>query len=261
MSDVDARPAAVSSWLGIDTDGLIEPRPDLWGFGGLHGGLTLALLAERMQQAAPARQLRSLAAQYHRPIRRPFEIGTTVVRAGRTLTAVGAEASVEGRASVTASGTWASLDRSLPSALSPAPDAPRPPDCPIFTIPPEFVPFAVHTEIRPVGPNRPFAGCERPELTAWIRLLDDDRPPDLPRLLVLMDSLAPSYAAVLREPVPIPTIEYTVRPAGTGGEPSPWILLHARTRHVSDGWVDELIDAWDLGGTHLAAASQLRLVV
>lgn len=123
--------------------------------------------------------------------------------------------------------------------------------------------FARYTEIRPVGPNRPFAGGVEPELTAWIRLVDDDRPPDAHRFVLLMDALAPSYAAILTTPTLIPTVELTVRPAAMlAAASSPWLLLHARTHMASaTGWVDEQIDAWGPDGTHLGSAHQLRLVV
>jgi hypothetical protein len=117
-------------------------------------------------------------------------------------------------------------------------------------------------EIRPVGPNRPYTGGAEPELTAWIRLLEDDEPPDVHRLILLMDGLAPSYAAVLTELVPLPTVEFTVGPAaGLKRAASPWVLLRARTHQAgADGWVDEGIDAWGPDGDHLGSARQVRLV-
>ena len=262
MNGTTFEPQSVGRLLAIEIGLDIEPRRDLWGFGGLHGGLTLALLAERMQRAVGAGALRSVAAQYHRPLRRPFQIETEVTRQGRTMAATSATASVDGSRAVTASGIFAAGEgRAVPLAASAPPDAPPPADCPVFTIPTELVPFAQHTEIRPVGANRPFASGREPELTAWIRLVDDDEPPDALRLIVLMDSLAPSSAAVLDAPVAIPTIELSVRPTGAIGERSPWVLLRSTTRSVHGGWVDESIDAWSIDGAHLATATQLRLVM
>ncbi|ETA02674.1 hypothetical protein ThrDRAFT_01246 [Frankia casuarinae] len=34
-----------------------------------------------------------------------------------------------------------------------------------------------------VGPNRPYGGGAEPTLTAWIRLREDDHPPDTNRLM------------------------------------------------------------------------------
>jgi len=81
-------------------------------------------------------------------------------------------------------------------------------------------------------------------------------------MIMLMDALAPSYAAILTAPQPIPMVELTVRCAdGLAGTTSPWILLRASTTWASaDGWLNEHIDAWDPAGTHLASAGQLRTV-
>ena len=100
------------------------------------------------------------------------------------------------------------------------------------------------------------------ELTAWIRLVVDDEPPDEARLVVLLDSLAPSYAAVLSTLAPIPTIELTVRPtAALASAASPWVLVRARTNVAGEsGWIDETLDAWGPDGVHLAHGSQLRLL-
>jgi hypothetical protein len=235
----------------------------LWGFRGLHGGLTLALLASVMRRGAPGpARLRSATARFHRPLSEPFGIETAVLRSGG-VTTLSARA---GGDSVVHADASAIFGVERPGACMPlappAPPAPPPADCEQFRIPPEFVPISAFMEIRPVGPNRPYAGCAAPELTAWIRLAEDDEPPDSYRLIMLMDALAPSYAAVLTELQLIPTVELTVRLARSAQRASsPWILLHARTRWTeTDGWLEEQIDAWDPDGVHLASAHQLRVV-
>jgi NAD(P)-dependent dehydrogenase (short-subunit alcohol dehydrogenase family) len=101
-----------------------------------------------------------------------------------------------------------------------------------------------------------------PALTAWVRLREDDHPPGTRRLILLMDALAPSYAAILSTLVPIPTVELTIRPnQNLARASSPWVLLHAQTRAASaDGWIDEEIQAWGPDGAHLGSAQQLRLM-
>ena len=143
-----------------------------------------------------------------------------------------------------------------------SPPAPPPESCEVFEIPPEFVPISVFWQIRPVGANRPYAGGTEPELTAWVRLLEDEEPPDVHRLILLMDALAPAYAAILPSLRLIPTVELTVRPgAGVATASSPWVLLRARTRSAdASGWNEEIIDAWDPAGVHLGSAHQLRLL-
>ncbi|MEV0592743.1 thioesterase family protein [Nonomuraea cavernae] len=244
-------------------DDLIETGAHLRGFGGVHGGLTLALLTTAMAERAPGALLQNVTARYLRPLGGEFRIEVPEERTGRTMTALAARAVTEKGVHVDASAIFAAPRRaSWPPVTPSAPAAPPPEDCEVFTIPPEFVAISTSMEIRPVGPNRPYAGGAEPELTAWIRLLEDDEPPDVHRLTLLLDGLAPSYAAVLSELALLPTVEFAVRPAiGLQRTASPWVLLRARTHRASaDGWVDEGIDAWGPDGDHLGSARQLRLV-
>ena len=91
------------------------------------------------------------------------------------------------------------------------PSVPPHGDCKRFDIPAGLVPISAFLEVRPTDDSRPYAGGARPVLTAWLRLTEDDRPPGLYRLIMLMDALAPSYAAILTAPQPVPTVELTVR--------------------------------------------------
>lgn len=211
------------------------------GFGGLHGGLTLALLARAMRQDAPDdTRLRSAKVRLHRPLSETFEIDTQVVRSGR-VTALAGQAGKDGAVQADAAAIFGA---ERPASFRPVSRQRRQhrrrQTAKLFAIPPEFVPISTFMEIRPVGHNRPYAGCPEPELTAWIRLTEDDQPPDAYRFLLLMDALAPSYAAVLTDLQLIPTVELTVRP---GQElqhaSSPWILLHAGPagRAPTAGWI------------------------
>lgn len=237
--------------------------PALWGFGGVHGGLTLALLTEAMCRRADGRVLRSVFAQFRRPLRDEIEIRVTDDGTGKTLSWLSAEASSKGAIAVSAKATFSRQVGSGFASISPGmPIAPRPKDCPVFTPPAGFVPFAQRTETRPVGPGRPFAGMQEPELVAWVRLVDDDLPPDRVRLMILVDALPPSFGALLTAPVPIPTVTLAVTPGGgLTSASSPWVLLRARASFAtSDGWHTERIDAWSEDGAYLGSAEQLRLV-
>lgn len=237
---------------------------DLWGFGGVHGGLALALLTSAMRDLVPGAALRSVTGQFVKPIRDGAEVEARLIRRGRLVAVTAATAASVGSVNLTASGVfgsagcvaWASF------APPPVPAAPTPEECDVFVIPVEFVPFARHTEVRPVGTARPFAGGSIPELTAWIRFVADDYPPDPLRLITLLDALPPSYAAVMSAPAFVPTVELTVRPsAGLERASAPWVLVRTRTRSAGpDGWIDETIDAWGLDGVHLGSAQQLRVV-
>ncbi len=242
------------------TDSSVPSSDDLRGFSVFHGGLALALMGKAMMVHEPERQLVSLRGSFHRSIRGPLEIDATVVRQGRTATVCEARAFSGDDVYVSASAVLAPAVPPNIGRMSPgAPQAPEPLDCEPFVVPPEFVPISSQTEIRPVGPNRPYAGGSEPVLTSWVRLMGIDEPPDTSRLIFLMDALAPSHAAVMSDLASIPTVELTVNL--TNVCQAPWILLEARTEVARpDGWVLEHINAWDESGSHVAFASQLRRV-
>jgi hypothetical protein len=243
--------------------GTFDPGPQLSGFGGLHGGLLLALMVLAMAEQAPEARLHSVTGRFHRPVTGMFGVEATLARAGKTAVMLSARAASEAGTHAEATAVFgAPRDGNWPAVAPLPPAAPPPEDCELFTIPREFVPIAEYMQIRPVGPNRPYAGGSQPELTAWIRLVEDDRPPDLLRFVLLLDGLAPAYAAVLDGLALVPTVELTVRPGvALAGAASPWVLLRARTRAASpDGWNDEEIQAWGPDGRYLGSGQQLRLV-
>jgi hypothetical protein len=243
-------------------DGLIEVGRDLRGFGGVHGGLGLALLTTAMQRQVTGALLRRVTARYLRPLGDIFGIEVSVERAGRVMTALAAHAVTDKGINIDATAIFAPPSQApLPSVIPPAPAVPPPEECETFTLPAELVAISTSMQVRPADTNRPFAGGGKPALTAWIRLLEDNEPPDVHRLILLMDGLAPSYSAILQEPLPIPTVEFSVGPAaGLDHATSPWVLLRATTHQAGpDGWVHENIDAWGPDGTHLGTGRQLRL--
>ncbi|MEW2621358.1 thioesterase family protein [Streptomyces sp. NPDC048106] len=255
--------ATPGALLRKPVSGWLPAQAHLRGFGGFHGGLALALLTSAMREHAPGLELQSVTGRFDRPVDPGFGVDSSLVRAGRTLTVVRAAAQGEKGTAIEASAVFARRGEDAWQAVTPPPPAaPRPEECEVFAIPPEFVPIATSMEIRPVGPARPYAGGPVPELIAWVRLVEDDEAPDVLRLVLLMDALAPSYAAVLSTLAVVPTVELTVRPGpGLAGASSRWILLRATTRAAGpDGWVDEQIDAWGADGTHLGSAHQLRVV-
>src|SRR5690348_7063517 len=215
----------------------IDPPVHLRGFGGLHGGLTLALLAKAARCGGDDGVMRSATVRFHHPVSQAFTMAITRPRRGR----VSVDAlSFAGDRSLMASASLVTAPVRTQWLPPVGPDCPsvRPPgDCERFAVPAGLVPIGQFLEVRPTDDRRPYAGGARPVLTAWLRLTEDDEPPAPDRMIMLMDALAPSYAAILTAPQPIPTVELTVRCAdGLAGATSPWILL--RVNHLGvGGWV------------------------
>lgn len=240
----------------------MEAPRGLWGFGGLHGGLALASMATRMHRSRPPARLRSISGRFLRAIRSPFAVeAIREVEAGKAIS-YAARITADGHACATASAVYGAARSSViafPGDLS-APAVPSWEVCVPLVVPREWAPVAQQTEIRPAGRNRPFAGGSEPELTAWVRLVGDDAPPDLFRLIFLSDALAPSYSAILDTPQQIPTVELAAHFTQKAAR-SPWVLISARTDCVTeDGWLTERIDVWNCDGDLLALARQLRVI-
>ncbi|RQQ07727.1 thioesterase family protein [Burkholderia stagnalis] len=267
MESFDLRATVAQLWDASQPEALIGLDQSWWGWGGIHGGLALSLMTAAMQRRSEGRILQQVSGQFRRSLREPFKLNVSEQGAGKNVSWLGAHALDGENVAVSASAIFSVSNTQdvMKGVKSMSPEMPAVPpafECPIFTVPPEFVPFARHTEIRPVGSARPYMGGAEPELVAWIRLVDDDLPPDDKRLIVLMDALAPSYSAVFNSPVAIPTVALTVTPGnGLSAASSPWVLLRARTdicRH--DGWLLERLDAWAPDGAHLGSGEQLRVL-
>ena len=258
-----ASPAPPWVLLGQAVPGHLVLGEHLRGFGGIHGGLALALMTSAMQEQAAGEPLRSVTARYHRAIAGEFRIEVTSIRSGQAVRTLAARATGQKGLYADATGVFGPpLRAGWPLVAQRPPAAPSPADCEVFAVPSEFARISAYLEIRPVGPSRPYGAGAEPALTAWVRLREDDHPPGTSRLILLMDALAPSYAAILSTLVLIPTVELTVRPTeNLPRSSSPWVLLQAQTRAASaDGWIDEEIQAWGPDGAHLGSAQQLRLM-
>ena len=265
-----------------------EDLTGLYGFGGLHGGAVAALLLAQMQPTvAPDFRPVEITTHYLSPVTEPPAVRVEVLREGVRTTQVRAIATVGDNPVATAEAVFSRaqtrpadsaralpvLTPTLPSGITAIDDS-QP-----FAVPAEFMPLARLLEIRPATPTLPFSGADEAALCAWIRLLDpghgpgSDRHPTrgprirpLARLLILVDSLAPSYAALLRGLTPVPTVRMTVhfspeahRDASTGDDG--WVLVRGNTGQAgADRWLTESLDVWTSSGTHLASATQLRTV-
>ena len=246
----------------------------LWGFGGLHGGLALALLTHDMTDPESGQQLRAATGRFHRPVREKVGSVTRTDATTRSTTSRSAylfAPDAPDSPLVSATALFGAPVRSthlhgsgpVPTthrAHAEMPSVPSWTDASLFTPPPSLVPVSAHYELRVTGSNRPFAGGTEPRLTAWARLTDDERTPDPLRLLFLADALAPSYAAVLSAPHAIPTVELNAAITGAAAV-SPWVLVDAVTESASPGgWVTETISVWGEDRALLATVTQLRVI-
>lgn len=262
QTDTTVSAPTIGSVIDAGTKGRIPEAPDLWGHGGLHGGLTLAALAAAAC-ADDDRRLRSVTGQFLRPVQHAADLQADELRLGRTVRTVAVRATTEGSLRATATVTTGSIGQpTAPAAVRPAaPSVPPPESCAVLALPDESASIVSHTEIRPATGALPFSGGEVPELVAWVRRTDDDRSPGDLDLVVLADAIAASYTATLTFLALTPTLELSVAPTGPAAV-SPWVLVRTRANVVSeDGWIEESIELWDEERAHLASARQRRILI
>lgn len=234
------------------------------GFNGLHGGLAVAALVRRMRLLVPAdRRLACVTARFIRPLTGPIVVDADIVRNGSTLTITSANASSESGTGVAATAIFGVLARRDFPVLAP----PMPTgiadlaDAAVVRIPPEFIPISQRMEIRAATGELPYSGSAVPVLCGWIRLKDEVADTD-ERITILVDSLAPSYTALLTDLKAVPTVEMSVQMSVAAAEATfDWALVRATTTSADAyGYVRETIDLWAEGGEHLASCTQLRVV-
>lgn len=254
----------VATSIADALSGKASDDQSLFGFGGLHGGLTAAILLRKMRaEVEPQLVPIELIVQLLRPLPGLPDLSAEVIHSGRTLTLASATASSNLRTGASATLALSAHTRRRIRTVSP----PRRTNVlPIeraepFVTPPEFVPISTRFEVRPATPALPFSGADEASLCAWIRLAEPVND-HWERLLLLSDALAPSYAAVLTDLQLIPTVRMTVRfTTEVASTDFSWVLVEATTVEAGvDGWLTEAINLWSEDGTLLASSSQLRLV-
>ncbi len=255
---------SISEFLQAGDSAKTSEHNGLNGFSGLHGGLAVAMLIHKMRALIPANvDLVAVTSRFIRPLTWPIDVDAFVVRNGTTVTTARASASSAAGISVEATATFGSgVSRDIPTL------APAMPtgivgrsEAPVFVIPPEFVPISQRLEIRAASNELPYSGAAHPVLCGWVRL-KDDVPAGDERIAILVDSLAPSYTALLTELKAVPTVEMSVQlAAGAADSAFDWVLILAETTSAdAHGFVRETIDMWSEGGRYLASCTQLRVV-
>lgn len=229
---------------------------------GLQGGLAAALLLRRMAAESDDREPVQLGFRFLRPLTGTVDVQTDPVKSGALVNWVNATATAGGKVGVQGHAAFTSEQVSSTPLVAPAVPAEIAAwrDGEAIPLPPEFGPVAQLIEVRPALFQAPYCGHDTPVLCAWLRLKDEVASP-AERLVILADSLAPSYAAVLTEWKSVPTVEMSIQLSAAAFRTDfDWVVARSETSLAdARGWVRETIDVWSADGTHLATASQLRI--
>lgn len=233
-------------------------------WGGIHGGHVASLGLEAMSAAVgDLRPVRALSVAFLSPVNeRPLLLAPTVERVGGSTSVASLRATQDTETVLFAMATFGAVGPGPLYLGMPAPDVPKPAECPTMPLPQGPVPFAQHLEIRPATADRVLSGGDRAELTAWLRFADH-RTVDAAGVTVLLDALAPGLFATMTVPIPLPNVQLSIEftDALAGDPVDGWILVQIRTDHSGGGWVTDDSTAWAADGRLLAQARQVRRVL
>jgi len=240
--------------------------PKWWVIRGPNGGYVAAMLQRAMTHAVAdtARPARSLTVHFLMPPDAgPVEIETRIERAGRSLTSASARLTQGDRLIATAVGAFSSGRESVEYSEAVMPDVPPPEDVPSKVIegaPPHAAMFDWKPAIGPID----FTAGGRAITGGWFRL----REPQLADPVVLTsyaDNWYPALFFRTREPVGVPTVDFTVHFRSglplPDADPDDYYLLAFRAPLSHDGFVVEDGEIWSEDGRLVAQSRQMAVVL
>ena len=269
----------------FDQDTTIEPVGDgryivnintgWWIIRGPNGGYLAAILAKAAADAVADanRPLRSLNIHFLRPPEEgPAEVQTVIERAGRTLTTVSVRLMQNGKLQALATAahavpreTGGFVHAQMPDVRPPEEYEERPP-------PPDrdLPPLNARYEQRFAIGVMPFSEeklTREARSGGWIRL-KEPRVWDAAEIAAISDAWPPAVFTSNEMPPTaggVPTVDLTVHilapEALANLAPDAFVLVDFRTRAVQGGYFEEDGEIWSAGGTLLAQARQLGVVL
>ena len=240
--------------------------PKWWVIRGPNGGYVAAILQRAMTETVgdPGRPARSITVHFLTPPEAgAVEIETRVERSGRSLTSTSARLVQGERLIATAVGAFAAGREGVEYSEAKMPDVPGPADVASRLIegaPPHAAMFDWKPAIGPAD----FTAGGRAITGGWFRL----REPQVADPIVLTsyaDNWFPALFFKTREPVGVPTVDYTVH-FRTGlplpnASPEDYYLLAFRAPLSHDGFVVEDGEIWSEGGQLVAQVRQMAVVL
>jgi acyl-CoA thioesterase len=257
-----------------DDTGLQRVRADLftasidpkwWVVRGPNGGYVAAILERAMTDAVgdARRPARSLTVHFILPPEvGPVDISVQVERQGRSLTSTSARLVQDGRLIATAVGAFSASRDAIEYSELEMPSVPKPDDVPSRVIE-GAPPHAQMFDWRPAIGHVPFEAGDEAVTGGWFRL----REPQLADPVVLTayaDGWFPALFFRTREPVGVPTVDFTVHFRTAlplpGAKPDDYYLVVFRAPLSHDGFVVEDGEIWSADARLVAQSRQLAVV-
>jgi len=237
-----------------------------WVMRGPNGGYVAAILERAMTEAVgdPARTARSLTVHFLTPPEAgPVEIHTRIDRAGRSLTSMSARLVQSDRLIATAVGAFSAGRKAVGYSELRMPDVPPPEDVPSRIIE-GAPPHAAMLDWKPAIGAADFSAGDHAVTGGWFRL----REPQLADPVVLTsyaDNWFPALFFRTREPIGVPTIDYTMHFRTAlplpDARPEDYYLVIFRAPLAHDGFVVEDGEIWSKDGQLVAQCRQLAVIL
>lgn len=226
-----------------------------------YGGLTLGLSYQAARQDVPnLAPLRSVMINFIGPVTGDPVFTSRILRQGRNVTTV--EVEVKSEEAIVASTTFV-FGASRESELSvgfPAPDAPAPEACELFT--PEFakpfVPVFFHKfDTRLIAGKRPMSSAKEGYIRVWSRHTDVDSRDGLASFLTLSDVLPPAALPMFNKMGPVSSVNFMLNilvdnPKTQDG----WWHAETKLTSAQGGYASQVMRFWNTDGVLVAEGMQ-----
>ncbi len=250
----DGLEARDGSYLGY----IPEPwRQGRTAYGGLTAGLCLTAAQKQFPDLPP---FRSASINFIGPVSGPPHFTSRLLRQGRNVTSVETLAKVGDDVVANTTFIFGGLRESAISVAYPAPDAPLPDACELFT-PPEargFAPeFFNRFETRVIQGARPMSGASEGYIRTWSRHTDPASREGAASLLTIGDALPPAASPLMAKIAPVSSVNWlftvlTDEPQTQDG----WWHLETKLTAATGGYSSQVMRIWNMEGELIAEGLQ-----
>jgi len=243
-------------------------HPTWWVVRGPHGGFLSSLILRALTLSLDDRDrhIRSFTTHFvAAPKEGPLEIACSLDRSGKSMSAMSARVTQEGRLVASSLAAFSIPWDDFVFDDAQMPECPSPEDSFPVPIEGENIPaFLANFDMRWCLGSPPFSGADEALVGGWFRL----RHPEVADAIVvatLMDAWAPAVFPVATAPVVAPTIDLSIHYRTAlpleGAEADDFYLGRFTSKLASEGFFEEDGELWSAGGRLIAQSRQLALTI
>lgn len=246
--------ADILAELVPEQGGLTVPVPESWmqgrtAFGGLTGGLLLAAARRLVPDLPP---LRSALVNFTAPLGERPLLKADLMRRGRNVTTVRAEAEADGQTTALATFTFGAARDSHVRMDRPAPEA-VPPEEAEPMIPPQALDFAPrffrNFDVQLIAGSRPVTAADRGYIRAWARHKASASWTAPEALLCIGDILPPAVYPMLKKPGPNSSMTWICNVLDDDlSTEDGWWQVETDLSAARDGYSSQVMRAWNSRG-------------